>query len=360
MKKVLLITLGIFIFFAIYGGMNYYVYKNIVAGIEIAGITLILFRLSFWVLGTAYIGGQILKKVVNTSNLTYLGSVWMGILGISMTIFFIRDLSAWLLPIDNDLYLVAYMIILIMIIYSFFKVKAGPKIKCVDINRSKNNGKSISIIHLADIHLGVMTSEKWLEDVVKKINDLNGDMVVITGDMVDDSFHIVKMFAPQMASIKARIGVFAVAGNHEHYQGIDNFYEFCKAANITILDNESIMVDDKINLIGIDDNLVKEGTLYQKVNELIGKDNDSYNVLLLHQPVGFNKLSEMGVHLQLSGHTHKGQLPPLNLLVPIKYPYSYGLHSLGNSHIYTTSGTGTWGPPMRLFTNSEIVKINVS
>ena len=359
-KRILQIIIALVVFSTIYGGMNYYVYHSFTSGLFVNGLALYIIQLSFWLLGTAYIAGQMLKGKMKLPMLTYLGAVWMGVLSISVSVFILKDLSLWVFGLETDLYTISVGLIATMIFWSVYKVSNGPKTKQVSIRHRKLDKNPLNIVHLADIHLGTMTSDKWLSKTIRNINNLQADVIVITGDMVDGSFETVKRFAPTMASLKARYGTFAVAGNHEFYQGLEHFNKFCEAANIKVLNNEAVSVADKINLIGIDDQLVKNKGLYEKVEELLTTNNEGlYNILLLHQPVGFRKMVGMGVDLQLSGHTHRGQLPPLNLFVPLVYRYAYGLHSHGASHIYTTSGTGTWGPPMRLFSKCEIVNIKV-
>ena len=155
--------------------------------------------------------------------------------------------------------------------------------------------------------------------------------------------------------------VFAVPGNHEFYSGIENFLNFARMANIQVLRNENVTIADGIQIIGIDD---KAGKM------ISGRDVDlrsaaldcNFNnpvILLSHRPTNFEESAGIGVDLQLSGHTHAGQIPPMDLIVRLVYKYPYGLYKYKSAFIYTTCGTGIWGPPMRLFSQSEIVKIDL-
>ncbi|GAB6086403.1 metallophosphoesterase [Alkaliphilus crotonatoxidans] len=362
-KRIIKYILFFGVFAIVYGGMNYYLYWNLTQVFLFEGYGLIALRLLFWLLGGAYLITQLIKRKRHLPGLSYLGAAWMGVLSISLTVFMLKDIILFFVPVSRQLAgRAAFGISGFLILLSLLNVSKGPKIKRVPIVHQKLKGKKASLVLLSDVHLGSMTTEAWLKGIVEKINQLKPDFVVITGDLVDDSFAAVEKFAPIMKNIKSRYGTFAVAGNHEHYQGIDNFIKFLEAADITLLNDQYYELANGINLIGIDDlGVSRFGGLQQRLEKII-KDcsKEQFNILLIHQPVGFHQAAEMGVDLQLSGHTHRGQIPPLNLLVYLFYPYAYGLKGFQDSFIYTTSGTGTWGPPMRLFSDCEIVFIEIN
>lgn len=358
-KRNLAFSLFITMFFLVYVVTNFYIYQTIIQGFSLTGIPLYIVSFIFLFLGGVYILSWFLRGRASIHVVSYLGAAWMGILAIAFTVFVAKDIVSRVYPMKKDLFLVSFLIILVLIAISVTKVLIGPKVKTVNIKHKKTEKEPLTIVHLSDVHLGLLTSPKWVGEVVNKVNSLQGDLIVITGDLVDDSFDKVKKFVPQMKELKAKHGVFAVAGNHEYYSGLENFFKFCDAANIRALHNEAINIEGKINLIGLSDEVTKSTQSFKShLQEILNKcDLELYNILLVHQPIGFKHTAAMGIDLQLSGHTHRGQLPPMNILVNLNYRYAYGLHTCGNSHIYTTSGTGTWGPPMRLFSDSEIVII---
>lgn len=360
MKRVLGFSLFFLVFLSLYGLLNYYVYRNIIQGLSISSPGVIITALLFVFMAAAYPFSQTIKKRVQLPRVSYVGAFWMGMLSIAVAVFAVKDLLSWFMPAQN-LEPLAIAVVGLLTLLSFVRARRGPKLKAVAVNSHKTR-RMLSIVHLSDLHLGVLTSPKWLARVIQQVNSLEADLVVITGDMVDDSFDAVKRFAPAMASIRAKCGVYAVSGNHEYYQGIVNFHKFCAAAGITVVDNKLVAVAEGINVLGLDDKLARAETgIAAKISELLlgdGKVKD-YNILLVHQPLGFKETARQGIDLQLSGHTHRGQIFPFNLLVPFFYRYAYGLHKLADSYIYTSSGTGTWGPPMRLGSSSEIVKIQV-
>lgn len=362
MKKALKFALFFTIFSGIYGGMNYYVYRSVLQPYSISGLPLLGIRLLFWFLGSAYLINQFIKRKIHLPLLSYLGATWMGVLSIALTVYLLKDILIFILPVYQGAFnrwSLAFIILLTFL--STINVLRGPKVKHIQIQHKKLEREPLSLVLLSDVHLGMMTSEKWLGEVVDQVNGLKADFIVITGDLVDDSFEVVKRFVPIIKKMNSKYGTYAVAGNHEHYQGIEHFEKFLKASDITLLNNESLTLAEKINLIGLDDEAVTGGSLVHSTELVLQKcDPALFNVLLVHQPVGFPEAAKNGVDLQLSGHTHRGQIPPLNFLVHLVYKYAYGLSQIDDSYIYTTSGTGTWGPPMRLFSSSEIVKIQIN
>ena len=152
---------------------------------------------------------------------------------------------------------------------------------------------------------------------------------------------------------------YACTGNHEYYAGVDEFLKMAEESNIRVLLNEHVVIADTIVLAGVNDSSEKRmsGPGDDLEKALAGADLNKPVVLLSHQPDVFKQAHKAGVNLQLSGHTHAGQIPPMDLIVQLYFKYTYGLYREGTSYIYTTCGTGTWGPPMRLFSRSEIVKI---
>ncbi|QUH26458.1 metallophosphoesterase [Serpentinicella alkaliphila] len=363
LKKLFAFFIFLSVFSLVYGGMNYYVYRHIVEGFLISGLGLVILRIAFWFLGSAYIINQIIKRKYYVRLLAYSGAAWMGILSFALSVFIIFDIAKLFMPTAYYKlgFILTIIVIAILTLISVFNAAKGPVLKRIEINNNKLDGESFKVLLLSDVHLGMLTSSIWLEKIVSRINELDVDVIAITGDFIDDRFKAVKEFIPIVTKLKAKYGVFAVTGNHEHYQGENSFEMFCKEANIRILHNETESILDKVNLIGLGDSSVSRRKDFHKViKELLnGVDKDLYNILLIHQPLGFEKSTELGIDLQLSGHTHGGQIPPLSIIVYLVYKYSYGLYSFNKSHIYTTSGTGTWGPPMRLFTKSEMVLLEI-
>jgi predicted MPP superfamily phosphohydrolase len=223
------------------------------------------------------------------------------------------------------------------------------------------------IAHLSDLHLGPISRERFLETVVEKTNAMKPDLVVITGDLVDASVaRLGKSLAP-LAKLSPRSGIAFVTGNHEYYSGADEWVAFLRAHGIRVLMNERFEVGDghvggaTFDLAGIPDHgggHFREDHKPDVELALEGRDPERAVVLLAHQPRQIALARGRGVGLQLSGHTHGGQLWPFGALVSLYQPWIAGLHTADDgTRIYVSRGTGFWGPPMRVGNPAEIASI---
>ena len=219
-----------------------------------------------------------------------------------------------------------------------------------------------SIVQVSDIHYGMLTRNQELSRILGRVNDLRPDMVAITGDLVDESVsHMEEMRVP-LSRIKSRYGVFAVTGNHEYYAGVDRAVAIMKAANIRVLRNEMQILPGGLQILGIDDptgsrRMRQPAPDFQRL--VSGIDPQKPCILLYHQPIRFEITASTGIGLQLSGHTHGGQLFPVIYISKRIYPNTPGLHKFGDSYLYVSWGIGTWGPPMRLKAPPELVYIRL-
>ncbi len=363
MKRILMFTVFLGIFLAIYGGMNYYVFKSITSGFLITGNSKRLLAGFFVIMASLFLVSQFLKSKMDVYILFYIGALWLGILSISITILLCKDLIVFFFPHYRKIGAIVSIILIIAGTgLSIKNVLRGPIIKTV--NLSYEGAAPLSIALLSDVHLGMMTSKSWLDTVIDSVNQLEADIIVFTGDLIDDDYHHVERFIPQMRRLKSKYGIYAISGNHEVYRGIENFHTFTRETGMIALDSKIQVIDNLVNIVGLEDFFAgrnNKEAFEEKLKDLLQQGSpDNLNLLLFHQPEHFELAAELGIDLQLSGHTHGGQIPPLNYLIPLRYKYGKGLYQYAESHIYTSTGTGTWGPPMRIFSTSEIVKININ
>ena len=216
----------------------------------------------------------------------------------------------------------------------------------------------LKIAQVSDVHLGLHTLPSRFAQAIALIEQEAPDMLVSTGDLVDSSFHNIRHFADDFARIRPRLGKYAVLGNHEFYAGFKNSLEFHEQAGFTVLAGDSVLLDGQVRLAGVDDPAGGRQN-NPRVDELLAlpPDKSPLTILLKHQPVVFGP-SAARMDLQLSGHTHGGQVFPFHLITRMIYPLCRGLHALpGGGHIYTSNGTGAWGPPMRLGAEPEVTII---
>jgi uncharacterized protein len=215
---------------------------------------------------------------------------------------------------------------------------------------------------ISDLHIGGLVDEQYVKESVYKINSLNPDIVVITGDLIDTEVKYIAKSILELNNIQSKYGVYMVLGNHEYFHNPYTIIEFIKKnTNIKLLLNESVTIKELgVNIVGVTDIFgYRSGVLEPDFNKAFANIDKSYPTLLLsHQPKSIEYLGIYKPELILSGHTHGGQLWPFNHLVMLQQPYLKGLHTLKyGGKIYVNSGIGFWGPPMRLGSQSEIAYI---
>ena len=229
----------------------------------------------------------------------------------------------------------------------------------VPLRRLSPSMSGFRIAQLTDLHIGPTLGKGWLQDVVAHTNAANPDMIVITGDLVDGSVEALRDQTAPLADLKAKHGVFFVTGNHEYYSGADAWIAELTRLGMRVLRNEHVSIggEDGFDLAGVDDFASKRfgnGHGPDLTRALAGRDPSRELVLLAHQPKQIHEAAEKGVGLQLSGHTHGGQIFPWGLFVRLDQPYVSGLDQHLDTMIYVSRGTGFWGPPMRVGAPSEI------
>ncbi len=213
----------------------------------------------------------------------------------------------------------------------------------------------LKVVHLTDIHVGTIHNSGFLKRIVDMTNEQNPDMVFITGDLFDGAGAVREHTVEPLRGLDAK--TFFVTGNHEVYENLDKVEEVLKTTNIIILRDESVNYQG-LQIVGMD-NPVRDDMFSGPDLSKIEIDDDIPSVLLYHQPLGMAEADKAGIDLQLSGHTHNGQIFPFNMVIKRVYPMIYGLYRIGDMYLYVSSGTGTWGPPMRLGSRNEIAVINL-
>jgi len=227
----------------------------------------------------------------------------------------------------------------------------------------KNLPKQYTIVQLSDVHIGGLIEKDFVIEMVRSVNLLNADIVVITGDLIDTKLDYIKDAVNELANFNSTFGTYFIPGNHEYFHGVKQINSYISSIGIKVLENENVYIGEK-----------NEGFFLAGVYDIIGYRFDYYKpdlkkalegivnaptVLLAHQPRFIEEIED-NVDLVLSGHTHGGQIFPFNYLVKLAQPYIRGLYQHSNrTQIYVNKGTGFWGPPMRLGASAEITKISL-
>lgn len=241
-----------------------------------------------------------------------------------------------------------------------------PIINKVEINQNLFNGASYKVVQISDMHIGALIDEAFVQDAVARINALQPDIIVITGDLVDAPIERVHDAIKTLQYLKSEFGTYYIVGNHEYFHGIEAIMEHVSSLGIRVLQNESLKIGSDEHpfwISGVYDYFgYRYGDFKPDILKATQNINDTAPTLLLaHQPRYIHNLNNFKPDLILSGHTHGGQIWPFNYLVSLTQPYVKGLHKLtNNSYIYVNSGIGFWGPPMRLGSQAEITYITWS
>jgi uncharacterized protein len=290
-----------------------------------------------------------------TTKIFYrIASIWIGVAFFSIFVFLIYGLVRILFDFNEQIG--SGVVLSFIVIMSFISLINGRKlnVNLIDLE-IKGLKKNWSIVHLSDLHIGAIHQKDYLQRVVEETNSLNPDVVVITGDLVDGSTMMSTDILSPINEIKSP--VYFVIGNHEVYEGLDRLMPILKRTKMKILRDTKSKFRE-ITFIGTDYSDFK-----RKVSEKLNNmqiDKEGINVLLYHAPIfKLHELEKKGITLHLAGHTHSGQIFPLNLFVKLLYPYSVGVHKSEDSNVIVSAGTGTWGPPMRLGSRNEINLINL-
>jgi len=248
-----------------------------------------------------------------------------------------------------------------LIVFWGFINSLFPQTKFIELKISKRSiHRELKILAISDIHLGTIIGKKRLTHLVNRINELKPDIVLFPGDIIDEDIGLIfKQNLHQIfKKIKSKYGIYACTGNHEYIGGIEKAMTFIKESGITILRDSAIKIEESIYIIGREDINAKifRGGKRKSLNEIVrGLDKKLPVIVMDHQPLHLQEAADNNVDLQISGHTHHGQMFPGNIITGLIFELSWGYIKKNNTHIYVTSGFGTWGPPVRLGNHPEIV-----
>lgn len=245
-------------------------------------------------------------------------------------------------------------------------IAAHPRAKIIDlyIDKPKTGDPNLDIIMVSDLHLGNIITRKHLERLVSSINEYSPDIVLFPGDFFDENLKpvIQDNMGGLIESIKARCGVFAVTGNHEYIGGAEEAVAYMEEHGIRVLRDEAVTVDGLV-IIGREDRSSKgfAGRARSDLGRIVDTVNMALPVIVMdHQPFNIKESADCGIDLHLSGHTHNGQMWPINFITDRIYDVAYGYALVGKTHVYVSNGYGTWGPPVRTSGRPEMVVLRLS
>lgn len=217
----------------------------------------------------------------------------------------------------------------------------------------------------SDLHLGTILGRSFLNDLVDKINALKPDIILLAGDIIDEDINpvIKNNVGEELVRLKSKYGVFAITGNHEYIGGVKTAVQYLTAHGINVLRDRYEKVAGSFYVVGREDRSIRQfaGKQRKNLNELLAGIDKSLPIIMMdHQPFGLNEAFENGIDLQFSGHTHNGQLWPINFIIEKIYDLAWGYEVRGDTHYYVSCGVGGWGPPIRTGSRPEIINFKIN
>jgi uncharacterized protein len=375
-------NLFLLIYFSIYGGAHLYAFLKLKRGFALELPAYSILAIFMVLMVVAPIAVRIAERHEHEAlarGFAYMGFIWMGLLFIfiSASLFFDvyrllhvlarmltrSPLKAFTLSLRTFCTL-AILVSFAVVIYGYFEALViRTEHLTVKTHKMPETIGRLRVVQISDVHLGHTVGKSRLKRILGKVMDARPDILVSTGDLVDGRIDDPQMLTDMLQNIPATYGKFAVTGNHEFYAGIDRALAFTEKAGFTILRGEGLTVSDLLNVAGVDDPAGKRYNPGHTVSEkaLLEKmPGEKFTLFLKHQPV-IDRASLGRFDLQLSGHTHKGQIFPFNLVVKLFYPMLSGLSEV-NDHtlLYVSRGSGTWGPPVRFLSPPEVTVIDIT
>jgi predicted MPP superfamily phosphohydrolase len=244
--------------------------------------------------------------------------------------------------------------------------KRDITINTLNISLPKGEGKlnELNIVLAADLHLSPIDGERLLTKIIDGMNSLNPDIILLAGDIVDDKAEILKQrkIGESFKKLNPKYGVYTINGNHEFINEVEASDKYAEHLGMKVLRDEYELIDSSFYIIGREDVVMKQftGKERKSLEDIISTINSNHpKIFLDHTPVKLEQAEKNGIDLQLSGHTHHGQIWPGNIITNMIYEVSWGYKKKGKTQYYVTSGAGTWGPPVRTGSKSEIVNIKI-
>lgn len=363
--------------------VNYFIYYRVSLGLSESPKLLATTKWILLLLTLSYPIGRFLEGVWYnpiSNTLHWLGAFWFSGMLYSILLIIVIDIiraanhftpiipSNWMTHYGNVKLLTTISIASLVILITIGgHINAWhPKISkhTISINKNGTNLKTLKIVAASDIHLGTIIGPRKTTKLINTINTLKPDIVLFAGDVIDEDIKPVlkQNLGENLLKIESKYGTFACLGNHEYIGGAESAENYLKKHGVTILKDSSLLIDNSFYIIGRDD---KDKTRFsaasrKAIKELTDTlDKEKPLILLDHQPFNLPQAVENNIDLQLSGHTHHGQLWPMNYITSAIFEVSSGFKKINQSNFIISTGYGTWGPPVRIGNRPEILEITL-
>jgi len=370
------------IVFTVYGLINFYIIRRALAVIPEYYKTFFLACTIF--AAVSFFAGRFLERLsvsFLTESLIWIGSFWIAYMFYLLLLILIVDLfrlTNFILPffpafLTKNIEKIKRITALIIFILSTVSVFGGfintkmfiTKTYKAKIHKTAGYLKSLNVVMASDLHLGAINGRVFLNHLVSRINKIEPDIILLAGDIIDEDLASVLKYnvGDELAKLKSKYGVYAITGNHEYIGGVEAACKYLVDHQINVLRDDKIKIDNSFYVIGREDRSIKQftGKLRKNLKELIADADKSLPMILMdHQPFGLTEAKDNGIDLQFSGHTHYGQLWPLNFIIEKIYDLSWGYGIDKHTHYYVSCGVGGWGPPVRTGSRPEVINFRLS
>lgn len=366
---------------SVYGAANLYIWLHLARAAPHLGILKIPVVAAFWLLVAAFPAGRIggaFFRCAFTDMLAVVGSWYLAFMIYVMILLALFDIillaDNWLRILPHSLTgkrgktaLAAFWAVITI---AALIVAAGrwnalnPVTREFDVTlKGTPREAPVRVVVATDIHVGLLVRNHWLSSMIETINMASPDMVLLVGDIVDsDVTHAQEeRLSEELEAIKAPLGVFAVLGNHEFYSGAEEAAHSFRDGGVTVLRDEAFEIEGILTLIGRDDRAASRmGKTRLPLADIPGVDSELPVIVMDHTPSDLYEAENAGVALQVSGHTHRGQLWPFNHVTSRIFEQDWGFLTKGETLYYISCGIGVWGPPIRTSSRPEVVVLNLN
>ncbi|MFI5201674.1 MAG: metallophosphoesterase [Candidatus Kapaibacterium sp.] len=360
----------------IYSLINFYIFLRIDAAVPAHSWFHGIFIPLFLIITLAFLAGEVLEHKRSTALgkvLTWIGAFWLGAMTWFFLAFVILDFAKLIFGLLSLNYLqgteatqatitVVTVVIFVAMVLGFFNARS-IRVKPLSIKMEKPC-PPLRIAAISDMHMGTLIGRRMVRQMVRKINSIQPDLVLMVGDQVDGNPHPVMQLdlGSELKKIESKYGVFAITGNHEYIGNAETSCAYLEAHGIKMLRDKAVEVAG-IYLVGREDRAAKQFANLERKSlaELLAPLDKMKPIILLdHTPFHLEEAEQHGVDLQLSGHTHHAQIWPWNYITQRVYEVSWGYKRKGKTQVYVSCGAGTWGPPIRIGNTPEIMDISLS
>lgn len=345
--------------------VHFAAYKLVISTFAITSPKFILgFKILFGLLSVSFIFASLIaSRYYNVpSQLIYvMAVVWLGFLFYLLLASLIYFLFLAIIPKAVVLLKIGQILITFAILTATFGVLNANNLRVTEITPKLNlpeSWRGKRAVFISDIHLGQVFGRSYLEKIVARINELSPDVVLIGGDLFDGTNVDLESATAPLSDLRSFYGTYFITGNHEEFEDPSKYLDVLRSRGVKILNNEYVDLDG-VQFVGVDFKSTVGSDNFLNTLTRISYNHSKPTILLKHTPLNLDVAQSMNIDFQISGHTHRAQMFPLNLITWLVYKgYDYGFKDYKNMEVYTSSGVGTWGPPLKVGTPSEIVLID--